>query len=231
MTPFMQLPVIPIEQSMKSDPIILVTFVASAVMLAFVIALGKRMLLQRGKNFFANRKRNSLFDAPTNIDWWVNIMMLLVLCLMAALTWMASMRDGYVVGVDYWKVMLLCTAVFAAYVVFKFIIYRLVCWAFYDAAGTKQWMDDYMTLLSYNGFMLFVLALAGVYFNISIHTLRHLATGLLICDKLLIVYKLSRLFFRPKIGRLTFFLQLCTLEILPCFILNEVLLEINIIFE
>ena len=156
---------------------------------------------------------------------------LLVLCLMAALTWMASMRDGYVAGVDYWKVMLLCTTVFAAYVVFKFIIYRLVCWAFYDAAGTKQWMDDYMTLLSYNGFMLFVLALAGVYFNISIHTLRHLATGLLICDKLLIVYKLSRLFFRPKIGRLTFFLQLCTLEILPCFILNEVLLEINIIFE
>ena len=221
----------PLERTMKGDTAVTFAFVASAVLLALVLAAGRRTMLQRGKNFFANRRRSSLFDAPTNVDWWVDGVMLAVLCVMSSLCAMSLSDSGYADDVPYWKVLLLMTSAFAAYVAVKFILYRIVGWAFFDREGTRQLTDAYMTLLAYNGLMLFFVALVAVYFYLPSVTLQYVVLVMLIIDKLLVGYKHTALFFKPKIGRYTFFLQLCTLEILPCFILYKVLLEINIIFK
>ena len=221
----------PLERTMKGDTAVTVAFVASAVLLALVLAAGRRTMLQRGKNFFANRRRSSLFDAPTNVDWWMDGVMLAVLCVMSSLCAMSLSDSGYTDDVPYWKVLLLMTSAFAAYVAVKFILYRIVGWAFFDREGTRQLTDAYMTLLAYNGLMLFFVALVAVYFYLPSVTLQYVVLVMLIIDKLLVGYKHTALFFKPKIGRYTFFLQLCTLEILPCFILYKVLLEINIIFK
>lgn len=221
----------PLERTMKGDTAVTFAFVASAVLLALVLAAGRRTMLQRGKNFFANRRRSSLFDAPTNVDWWMDGVMLAVLCVMSSLCAMSLSDSGYADDVPYWKVLLLMTSAFAAYVAVKFILYRIVGWAFFDREGTRQLTDGYMTLLAYNGLMLFFVALVAVYFYLPSVTLQYVVLVMLIIDKLLVGYKHTALFFKPKIGRYTFFLQLCTLEILPCFILYKVLLEINIIFK
>lgn len=221
----------PLERTMKGDTAVTFAFVASAVLLALVLAAGRRTMLQRGKNFFANRRRSSLFDAPTNVDWWMDGVMLTVLCVMSSLCAMSLSDSGYADDVPYWKVLLLMTSAFAAYVAVKFILYRIVGWAFFDREGTRQLTDAYMTLLAYNGLMLFFVALVAVYFYLPSVTLQYVVLVMLIIDKLLVGYKHTALFFKPKIGRYTFFLQLCTLEILPCFILYKVLLEINIIFK
>ncbi|HIT83438.1 MAG TPA: DUF4271 domain-containing protein [Candidatus Avibacteroides faecavium] len=231
MTPLLQLAVMPLERTMKGDTAVTFAFVASAVLLALVLAAGRRTMLQRGKNFFANRRRSSLFDAPTNVDWWMDGVMLAVLCVMSSLCAMSLSDSGYADDVPYWKVLLLMTSAFAAYVAVKFILYRIVGWAFFDREGTRQLTDAYMTLLAYNGLMLFFVALVAVYFYLPSVTLQYVVLVMLIIDKLLVGYKHTALFFKPKIGRYTFFLQLCTLEILPCFILYKVLLEINIIFK
>lgn len=231
MTPLLQLVVMPLERTMKGDTAVTFAFVASAVLLALVLAAGRRTMLQRGKNFFANRRRSSLFDAPTNVDWWMDGVMLAVLCVMSSLCAMSLSDSGYADDVPYWKVLLLMTSAFAAYVAVKFILYRIVGWAFFDREGTRQLTDAYMTLLAYNGLMLFFVALVAVYFYLPSVTLQYVVLVMLIIDKLLVGYKHTALFFKPKIGRYTFFLQLCTLEILPCFILYKVLLEINIIFK
>lgn len=221
----------PLERTMKGDTAVTFAFVASAVLLALVLAAGRRTMLQRGKNFFANRRRSSLFDAPTNVDWWMDGVMLAVLCVMSSLCAMSLSDSGYADDVPYWKVLLLMTSAFAAYVAVKFILYRIVGWAFFDREGTRQLTDAYMTLLAYNGLMLFFVALVAVYFYLPSVTLQYVVLVMLIIDKLLVGYKHTALFFKPKIGRYTFFLQLYTLEILPCFILYKVLLEINIIFK
>lgn len=231
MIPLLQLAVMPLERTMKGDTAVTFAFVASAVLLALVLAAGRRTMLQRGKNFFANRRRSSLFDAPTNVDWWMDGVMLAVLCVMSSLCAMSLSDSGYADDVPYWKVLLLMTSAFAAYVAVKFILYRIVGWAFFDREGTRQLTDAYMTLLAYNGLMLFFVALVAVYFYLPSVTLQYVVLAMLIIDKLLVGYKHTALFFKPKIGRYTFFLQLCTLEILPCFILYKVLLEINIIFK
>lgn len=231
MIPLLQLAVMPLERTMKGDTAVTFAFVASAVLLALVLAAGRRTMLQRGKNFFANRRRSSLFDAPTNVDWWMDGVMLAVLCVMSSLCAMSLSDSGYADDVPYWKVLLLMTSAFAAYVAVKFILYRIVGWAFFDREGTRQLTDAYMTLLAYNGLMLFFVALVAVYFYLPSVTLQYVVLVMLIIDKLLVGYKHTALFFKPKIGRYTFFLQLCTLEILPCFILYKVLLEINIIFK
>lgn len=221
----------PLERTMKGDTAVTFAFVASAVLLALVLAAGRRTMLQRGKNFFANRRRSSLFDAPTNVDWWMDGVMLAVLCVMSSLCAMSLSDSGYADDVPYWKVLLLMTSAFAAYVAVKFILYRIVGWAFFDREGTRQLTDAYMTLLAYNGLVLFFVALVAVYFYLPSVALQYVVLVMLIIDKLLVGYKYTALFFKPKIGRYTFFLQLCTLEILPCFILYKVLLEINIIFK
>lgn len=221
----------PLERTMKGDTAVTFAFVASAVLLALVLAAGRRTMLQRGKNFFANRRRSSLFDAPTNVDWWMDGVMLAVLCVMSSLCAMSLSDSGYADDVPYWKVLLLMTSAFAAYVAVKFILYRIVGWAFFDREGTRQLTGAYMTLLAYNGLVLFFVALVAVYFYLPSVTLQYVVLVMLIIDKLLVGYKHTAIFFKPKIGRYTFFLQLCTLEILPCFILYKVLLEINIIFK
>ena len=231
MTLPLQLAVMPLARTMAGDTAVTFVFVASAILLALVLAAGRRTLAQRGKNFFANRKRGSLFDAPTNVDWWMDAVMLAVLCLMSSLCVMSLSRGGYAGDVPYWKVLSLLALVFAAYVAVKFALYRIVGWAFFDREGTRHLVDAYMTLLAYNGLVLFFVALIAVYFYLPSLTLQYVMLAMLIIDKLLLCYKSTALFFKPKIGRYTFFLQLCTLEILPCFILYKVLLEINIIFK
>lgn len=231
MTLFLQLVNIPIEESLEADPLIASVFVVAAVMLAIVLAGGKRILLQRCMNFFVNRRRNNLFDVSTNIDWWMDMMMLFVLCVMASLCTMSAFGVVLSETVESWHVLLLFTLAFVAYFVFKFVIYRFVGWMFMDSDSTKRWLGDYATLLMCNSFVFFVVALLAIYFDFSILALQSTVLVVLILNKLLISYKLFILFFRAKIGWFTFFLQLCTLEILPCFILNKVLLEMNIIFK
>ena len=72
MTPLLQLAVMPLERTMKGDTAVTFAFVASAVLLALVLAAGRRTMLQRGKNFLPTAGGAAcLMPPPMSIGGWM----------------------------------------------------------------------------------------------------------------------------------------------------------------
>ncbi len=221
---------IPLEDSLASDPFVSTIFALSFTMLAGVLAFGKRKLLQRGMNFFANRQRSTLFSLQPKLGNAMGAMAICVLIAMAALCAMALFGVKPTPSLPTWRAAMAYSSVMAAYLVFKYAAYRFSYWMFFDKAAAARWMGDYATLLVFNSFAFFFIALLAIHFNMSPQALQVTALALLALDKLLIIYKQSAQFIKAKIGLLMFFLQFCTLEIMPCFISYKMLLELNIMF-
>lgn len=222
---------IPIDQSLESSPVITSVIIISFILSSLAIAFGKRTLLQKMKNFFVTRERNSLFDTSTNIDWWVSLVFVLQCGVMFSVCMLSYFNQTLSYDLPYFKVLLMYSLVTIGYIMLKFIFYRFVGWIFFDNASTSLLIDSYKTILFYNSFALFILAIVSVYFNLSISVLQIVLLLLIVVDKILSFYKWFRLFFNIKVGYVLFFSQFCTLEIIPCFVVYKSFIEINILFK
>lgn len=218
---------IPIENSLVTNPVITILFVTSFIMSATAIAFGKRILVQNTRNFFQTRERNSIFDTSTNIEWWVNIILMTQLCIMFAINMTAYIN--YIPS-NIWaltKLILFYFLCAVAYISIKFLLYEFQGWMFFDNIKKRMWTDSYKTILICNSFVFFIMALMSVYLHLSYQILQISFIIILIINKILILYKWIQLFLNQKVGYVLFILQFCALEIVPCFIAYKGVIEIN----
>lgn len=222
---------IPIRDTLISDPLITILIVISFIISSITISADKKILAQHAKNFLVTRERNNLFDGSGNTDWWVDIVLLTQLCMMFSINCMAYFDN---ISLDESKIRKIFFIYFLgsiALINIKILFYRFNGWLFYDGNTSKQWIDSYKTILYYNSFILFFLALLSVYFNLSSQALQTALIVVLILDKILTLYKWFKLFFNTKVGYMLFILQFCALEIVPYFLLYKGLIELNTLLK
>lgn len=231
MIPDLLLAEIPIEKTLISSPIITILVTASFILSSIAMAFGKRTLIQNARNFFQTRERNSIFDASTNIDWWVGLILVTQLCIMFSINAIAYFGLTPENSQNLIKLILLYFLCAVAYISLKFLLYRFFGWIFYEKSIYRQWISSYKTILFYNSFILFFIGLLSIYFNLSFATLQLLLLILVIIDKILAFYKWIKLFFNSKVGYVLFILQFCALEIVPCFLVYQGLIELNTLLK
>ena len=76
-----------------------------------------------------------------------------------------------------------CIGGVTAYLTFKWLVYSLVGWIFFDETRSSLWMEAYSSLLYYASFALFALALFAVYTNFSLQVSVTIGAILLISAK------------------------------------------------
>ena len=220
----------PISYSPRTDDAIALTLLACFFLSSIALARGKRFLSQQVKDFVLHRERTSIFDSSTAADVRYLLVLVLQTCVLSGITFLNYFHDTCPALMDHVSSLLLLgiyVGFCLAYFLLKWLIYMFLGWTFFDKNKTNIWLESYSALIYYVGFALFPFVLFLVYFDLSLTNLVIIGSIILIFTKILMFYKWIKLFFHQFSGLFLLILYFCALEIVPCLLLYQGMIQIN----
>ena len=220
----------PISYSPRTDDAIALTLLACFFLSSIALARGKRFLSQQVKDFVLHRERTSIFDSSTAADVRYLLVLVLQTCVLSGITFLNYFHDTCPALMDHVSSLLLLgiyVGFCLAYFLLKWLLYMFLGWTFFDKNKTNIWLESYSALIYYVGFALFPFVLFLVYFDLSLTNLVIIGSIILIFTKILMFYKWIKLFFHQFSGLFLLILYFCALEIVPCLLLYQGMIQMN----
>ena len=220
----------PISYSPRTDDAIALTLLACFFLSSIVLARGKKFLSQQVKDFVLHRERTSIFDSSTAADVRYLLVLVLQTCVLSGITFLNYFHDTSPTLMNQVSPLLLLgiyVGFCLAYFLLKWLIYMFLGWTFFDKNKTNIWLESYSALIYYVGFALFPFVLFLVYFDLSLTNLVIIGSIILIFTKILMFYKWIKLFFHQFGALFLLILYFCALEILPCLLLYQGMIQMN----
>lgn len=220
----------PISYSPRTDDAIALTLLACFFLSSIALARGKKFLSQQVKDFVLHRERTSIFDGSTAADVRYLLVLVLQTCVLSGITFLNYFHDTCPALMDHVSSLLLLgiyVGFCLAYFLLKWLLYMFLGWTFFDKNKTNIWLESYSALIYYVGFALFPFVLFLVYFDLSLTNLVIIGSIILIFTKILMFYKWIKLFFHQFSGLFLLILYFCALEIVPCLLLYQGMIQMN----
>ena len=220
----------PISYSPRTDDAIALTLLACFFLSSITLARGKKFLSQQVKDFVLHRERTSIFDSSTAADVRYLLVLVLQTCVLSGITFLNYFHDTCPALMDHVSSLLLLgiyVGFCLAYFLLKWLLYMFLGWTFFDKNKTNIWLESYSALIYYVGFALFPFVLFLVYFDLSLTNLVIIGSIILIFTKILMFYKWIKLFFHQFSGLFLLILYFCALEIVPCLLLYQGMIQMN----
>lgn len=220
----------PISYSPRTDDAIALTLLACFFLSSIALARGKKFLSQQVKDFVLHRERTSIFDSSTAADVRYLLVLVLQTCVLSGITFLNYFHDTCPALMDHVSSLLLLgiyVGFCLAYFLLKWLLYMFLGWTFFDKNKTNIWLESYSALIYYVGFALFPFVLFLVYFDLSLTNLVIIGSIILIFTKILMFYKWIKLFFYQFSGLFLLILYFCALEIVPCLLLYQGMIQMN----
>ena len=220
----------PISYSPRTDDAIALTLLACFFLSSIALARGKKFLSQQVKDFVLHRERTSIFDSSTAADVRYLLVLVLQTCVLSGITFLNYFHDTCPALMDHVSSLLLLgiyVGFCLAYFLLKWLLYMFLGWTFFDKNKTNVWLESYSALIYYVGFALFPFVLFLVYFDLSLTNLVIIGSIILIFTKILMFYKWIKLFFHQFSGLFLLILYFCALEIVPCLLLYQGMIQMN----
>ena len=220
----------PISYSPRTDDAIALTLLACFFLSSIALARGKKFLSQQVKDFVLHRERTSIFDSSTAADVRYLLVLVLQTCVLSGITFLNYFHDTCPALMDHVSSLLLLgiyVGFCLAYFLLKWLLYMFPGWTFFDKNKTNIWLESYSALIYYVGFALFPFVLFLVYFDLSLTNLVIIGSIILIFTKILMFYKWIKLFFHQFSGLFLLILYFCALEIVPCLLLYQGMIQMN----
>ena len=220
----------PISYSPRTDDAIALTLLVCFFLSSIALARGKKFLSQQVKDFVLHRERTSIFDSSTAADVRYLLVLVLQTCVLSGITFLNYFHDTCPALMDHVSSLLLLgiyVGFCLAYFLLKWLLYMFLGWTFFDKNKTNIWLGSYSALIYYVGFALFPFVLFLVYFDLSLTNLVIIGSIILIFTKILMFYKWIKLFFHQFSGLFLLILYFCALEIVPCLLLYQGMIQMN----
>lgn len=220
----------PVAYRLRSDNGITALLLLCFFISAYVLSKGKKFFLQQIKDFTYTRERASIFTNTTAVDFRYRLLLLFQTCVLLSVCFFDYFQENQPeLTARYPSYLLLgiYITVCIAGLFFKWQLYRLLGWVFFDKSKTSIWLESYSVILYYLGFSLFPLLLLAVYFDLPTYILLPCILSLIIIAKILMFYKWIKLFFIPTYGIFYLIVYFCTLELIPLLVLYQELVQIN----
>ena len=220
----------PISYSPRTDDAIALTLLVCFFLSSIALARGKKFLSQQVKDFVLHRERTSIFDSSTAADVRYLLVLVLQTCVLSGITFLNYFHDTCPALMDHVSSLLLLgiyVGFCLAYFLLKWLLYMFLGWTFFDKNKTNIWLESYSALIYYVGFALFSFVLFLVYFDLSLTNLVIIGAIILIFTKILMFYKWIKLFFHQFSGLFLLILYFCALEIVPCLLLYQGMIQMN----
>lgn len=220
----------PISYSPRTDDAIALTLLVCFFLSSIALARGKKFLSQQVKDFVLHRERTSIFDSSTAADVRYLLVLVLQTCVLSGITFLNYFHDTCPALMDHVSSLLLLgiyVGFCLAYFLLKWLLYMFLGWTFFDKNKTNIWLESYSALIYYVGFALFPFVLFLVYFDLSLTNLVIIGSIILIFTKILMFYKWIKLFFHQFGALFLLILYFCALEIVPCLLLYQGMIQMN----
>ncbi len=220
----------PISYSPRTDDAIALTLLACFFLSSIALARGKKFLSQQVKDFVLHRERTSIFDSSTAADVRYLLVLVLQTCVLSGITFFNYFHDICPALMNRVSSLLLLgiyVGFCLVYFILKWLLYMFLGWTFFDKNKTNLLLESYSSLIYYVGFALFPFVLFLVYFDLSFTNLVIIGSIILIFTKILMFYKWIKLFFHQLSGLFLLILYFCALEIVPCLLLYQGLIQMN----
>ena len=220
----------PISYSPRTDDAIALTLLVCFFLSSIALARGKKFLSQQVKDFVLHRERTSIFDSSTAADVRYLLVLVLQTCVLSGITFLNYFHDTCPALMDHVSSLLLLgiyVGFCLAYFLLKWLLYMFLGWTFFDKNKTNIWLESYSALIYYVGFALFPFVLFLVYFDLSLTNLVIIGSIILIFTKILMFYTWIKLFFHQFSGLFLLILYFCALEIVPCLLLYQGMIQMN----
>lgn len=221
---------VPIPYSPKWDDGITVLLLGCFFLSAYVLSRSRKVLIQLGKKFLLHRERTNFFTDSAVTDMRYLLLLILQTCILAAIclfNYFAYANPELENHAAPYALIGIYTVACLLYFFLKWLIYSFLAWTFLDENRTTLWMESYSALIYYLGFALFPIALFLVYFDLSLQIAIIFGLFLMFLVKVLMFYKCIKLFCDNLRGALLLILYFCALEIMPCFIVYQGVLQLN----
>jgi hypothetical protein len=175
---------------------------------------------------YSTRKNINQLNETTATDSWYNLILLFRFVLLLAITLFAVFHrqdNDYIPFHGFLLVLSLVLGVVLAGWV-KYLFYRLVGFIFDIRDAIRTWFRSYVIMLEMMGLIAFIPVLFLVYSNYYHELLINFLIGLFIVSRLIIIYRIGFFFIRRKVNILFLIAYLCSVEIIPYFVLYRGLL-------
>lgn len=204
------------------------------ILTAYVFAYGRKAIVEQVKNLFSRKEQADFFGKATASDLRHRIMLRLQTCILMGIFIFGYFNDYNPSMFNqksiYW-VLGIYIGIGLAFYAIKWMLYSFLGWVFFNKNITSTWLESYSTIINLLGLCYFPLVLLMVYYDLSASTILIISLNLIIFAKILMFYKWLKLFFNNLHGLLFLIVYFCALEILPCFLLVQGLLQTNIILQ
>lgn len=211
----------PIPYLMMNDSWIGILIILCFMSSCYVLARGKKHLLQEIKETFDSRPLRSStlsISQTTSEDIRFHIVFEIQLCLFIALLFFGYISNGQTIAKDEYHFLLyigIFTGIILLGAIFRIILYLIIGWVFFDKTITKSWIRCYFVTDVILESILFPLLLIVIYRNIPSQIYIPIALFLLILAKSLLFFRGIKLFFLNPYGKIYFIAYLCALELIP----------------
>ena len=189
-----------------------------------VIVSGKNKLLSyMVSGLFKNKERHSMFlETLTNETINKLLLSFQTILLISIIFYCYATHNHFLLASSSFKQMVLFLGtsqlLLIVFVFYKFLTYLLIGTIFFKKETVNQWNDDFFSLISLNGIILFFPILIFFYVEKAFPFCIYFMVFYLFLNMTFIFYKIYVLFFQGKQRLLYFILYLCAQEIIPLYL-------------
>ncbi|MBQ7940952.1 MAG: DUF4271 domain-containing protein [Muribaculaceae bacterium] len=194
-------------------------------LMAVIFRRGYKYVSDFSHHMFSVRKRQNAFEDHTMNETLMMVVMLVNTCIMVGIMLHIGINYYYPefeMSKNVFKSVGYLSLLMGVYLSLQLLMYRVLGYVFStDAEDTRLWIDGFNASQSMLGLLLFPIVFIGMLIPGSISFMPKVAVLMYVCARLVFVSKGFRIFFNNISSCVYFILYLCTVEIVPVFMIYK----------
>jgi hypothetical protein len=197
-----------------------------------LLGAGRKLLSAMLYSLFREKDRQSIFSETVDNEMINKIVLCLqTIILIAVITYCTFTHGGYLkfetVSQLFW-----ClggtSLLVIAFLVYKFTTNILISSIFFQKENVQLWNDNFFSIISLSGLILFIPALLMFYVPEAFYFCFYFCLAFFLFIEILTFYKIFIIFFQQKSILLYFILYLCAQELVPLYLSYKALVHFYI---
>ena len=208
----------PLPYRLHSDWMVTSLLFICFVLVSYVLIHSSKYIQGQFALFFSKKDRNGLFDSHTSSDVRYRLVLIFQTCLLLGFCVYDYFFDHNTYlfsAVPHIALLCMYVVLIIILVLFKSLSYLFVNWIFFSKSKQKVWLDSFLNVIIWSGFLLFPIVLLIIYFNLNPQIAANSLLFVIIISKIMLFYKCFSNFFNKFYGIFHLILYFCALEIAP----------------
>ena len=207
----------PIPSQLGNDDLTTITLLLCIVIVISSIAFSREFISRQISNFFYDIRSEELNNVTTN-ELHTELLFVAINCLLLGISTFMIMADRipgiFIIDNEYLNILLI-SALFSGYYIFKWITHLTIDPVFFGGKKTIQFFKIHLFINTCFTTLILPMVMLQVFFELSTGKFIFYFCFVLFLCKILTFYKCWFIFFRQKGFFLQTFLYFCALEITP----------------